>query len=97
MEMYFDGAYSKEGVGAGVVLISPKKEEIHLSYKLEFEATNNVVEYEALILGLEAARKMQITELVVFGDFRTCGSTNQRLSDKASQDESIQKSGMGFN
>jgi ribonuclease HI len=66
--MYFDGAYSKEGVGAGVVLISPKKEEIHLSYKLEFEATNNVVEYEALILGLEATRKMQITELVVFGD-----------------------------
>jgi ribonuclease HI len=67
-KMYFDGAYSKEGVGAGVVLISPKKEEIHLSYKLEFEATNNVDEYEALILGLEAARKMQITELVVFGD-----------------------------
>jgi ribonuclease HI len=39
-----------------------------LSYKLEFEATNNVVEYEALILGLEVARKMQITELVAFGD-----------------------------
>jgi ribonuclease HI len=39
-----------------------------LSYKLEFEATNNVVEYEALILGLEAVIKMQITKLVVFGD-----------------------------
>jgi ribonuclease HI len=66
--MFFDGAYSKEGVGAGVVLISPTKREIHLSYKLEFEATNNVVEYEALILGLEAARKMKITKLVAFGD-----------------------------
>ena len=33
---------------------------------MEFEATNNVVEYEALILGLEAARKMHITELVSF-------------------------------
>jgi ribonuclease HI len=39
-----------------------------LSYKLEFEATNNVVEYEALVLGLEAARKMKITKLAVFGD-----------------------------
>jgi ribonuclease HI len=56
--IYFDGSYLKEGVGVGVVLISPKIEEIHLSYKLEFEATNNLVEYEALILGLEAARKM---------------------------------------
>jgi hypothetical protein len=27
-----------------------------------------MVEYEALILGLEATRKMQITKLVVFGD-----------------------------
>jgi ribonuclease HI len=31
------------------------------SYKLEFEATNNVEEYEALDLGLETARKMNIT------------------------------------
>jgi hypothetical protein len=37
-KMYFDGAYSKEGVGVGVVLISPNKEEIPLSYKLDFEA-----------------------------------------------------------
>jgi hypothetical protein len=96
-KMHFDGAYSKEGVGVGVVLISPSKKEIHFSYKMEFEATNNVAEYEALILGLKATRKMQITELVVFGDL-TCGATNQRLlSDKESQDEGIQKSGMGFN
>jgi hypothetical protein len=32
-------------VGARVVLVSPRKEEIHLSSKLEFETTNNVVEY----------------------------------------------------
>jgi ribonuclease HI len=55
-------------VGDGVVIISPTKKEIPLSYKLEFEATNNVVEYEALFLGLEDARKMQITKLEVFGD-----------------------------
>jgi len=33
-----------------------------LSYKIEFEATNNVAEYEALILGLRAAKEMGIRE-----------------------------------
>jgi ribonuclease HI len=55
-------------VRSSVVFISPIKKEIHISYKQEFEATNNVAEYEALILGLEATRKMQITKMVVFGD-----------------------------
>jgi ribonuclease HI len=49
------------------VLISPTKREIHFSYNPEFEATNNVSEYESLILGLEETRKMQITKMVVFG------------------------------
>jgi hypothetical protein len=36
-KLYFDGASSREGTGAGVVLISPKHEVITLSYKLEFD------------------------------------------------------------
>jgi ribonuclease HI len=68
MEICFDGTFSKEEDGACVVLISSTKKEICFSYKTKFEATNNVVEYEALILGLEATRKMKITKLVVFGD-----------------------------
>ena len=39
-----------------------------LSYKLEFEATNNVAEYEALVLGLRVAKEMGIEEIEVFGD-----------------------------
>jgi ribonuclease HI len=62
-KLYFDGASSKDGSRVGIVMISPTKEKILLSYKLEFEATNNVVEYEALVLGLEASRKMNITQL----------------------------------
>jgi hypothetical protein len=58
-KMFFDGASSREGVGAGVVLVSPAQETISLSYKLEFEATNNVAEYEALVLGLRAAKDMK--------------------------------------
>jgi ribonuclease HI len=66
--MFFDGASSKEGVGARVVFVSPTQETISLSYKLEFETTNNVAEYEALVLGLRAAKDMGIEELSVFGD-----------------------------
>jgi ribonuclease HI len=39
-----------------------------MSYKLEFEATNNVAEYEALVLGLKDAKDMGIEEMSVFGD-----------------------------
>jgi ribonuclease HI len=67
-KMFFDGASSRESVGAGVVFISPTQETISLSCKLEFETTNNVAEYEALVLGLRAAKDMKIEELAVFGD-----------------------------
>ena len=36
--------------------------------KLNFDATNNVSEYEACILGLRLALDMDIRRLVVFGD-----------------------------
>jgi ribonuclease HI len=67
-KVFFDGASSKEGVVAGVVFVSPFQETIYLSYKLEFETTNNVAEYEALVLGLRAAKDMGIEELSVFWD-----------------------------
>jgi hypothetical protein len=67
-KMFFDGASSSIGAGAGVVFKSPSQEIISLSYKLEFEATNNVAEYEALVLGLRAAKEMGIKEVAVFGD-----------------------------
>jgi hypothetical protein len=67
-KMFFDGASSSIGAGAGVVFKSPSQETISLSYKLEFEVTNNVAEYEDLVLGLRAAKEMGIREVVVFGD-----------------------------
>jgi ribonuclease HI len=67
-KMYFDKACSKEGFGASIVFVSPTKEVIPMSYKLEFDTTNNISEYEALLLGLKAARDMGIDKLYVFGD-----------------------------
>jgi ribonuclease HI len=67
-KMFFDGASSRESVGAGVFFISPTQETISLSYKLEFETKKNLAEYEALVLGLRAANDLKIKELTMFGD-----------------------------
>jgi hypothetical protein len=46
--MIFNGTYSRENVGVGIVFISPSQENISLSYKIEFETTNNVVDTRLL-------------------------------------------------
>ena len=66
--MFFDGASYSTGVGVGVIFISPYQETISLSYKLEFETTNNVAEYEALVMGMRAAKEMGIEEITIFRD-----------------------------
>jgi ribonuclease HI len=53
------------------LFVSPEDEFIILfSYILQWDIdyTNNVCEYEALVLGLEDARKLKIENLVVYGD-----------------------------
>ena len=66
--MYFDRSSSKEGAGAGVVLISLGGEAVRLMYKLEFTTTNNTAEYEAFLLGLKAAKYLGIQQIYVYGD-----------------------------
>jgi len=50
------------------VLKSPLDHIFKFAYRLEFEATNNVVEYEALLLGLELAKSLKIKLLSIKGD-----------------------------
>ncbi|RVW92172.1 hypothetical protein CK203_027060 [Vitis vinifera] len=59
-------------MGIGVLLISPHGDHIPRSVRLAFSdrhpATNNIVEYEACILGLETALELGIRQMEVFGD-----------------------------
>ncbi|XP_058763854.1 uncharacterized protein LOC131637289 [Vicia villosa] len=66
--LMFDGASNALGHGVGAVLTSP--ENFHRPYtaRLCFDCTNNVAEYEACILGLEAAVDLRIKFLDVYGD-----------------------------
>ena len=47
--LYFDGSKSREGVGVGCVLIDPKGNKTFISCRLEFECTNNTIEYESVL------------------------------------------------
>jgi ribonuclease HI len=66
--LYFDGSRSKEGVGVGCLLLDPKGNKMFISCRLEFDCTNNIAEYEALIQGLKRAIDLNVKLLIVFGD-----------------------------
>ena len=70
--MYFDGAANHSGYEIDVLLISPHGDHIPKSVRLAFSdrypATNNIVEYEACILGLETTLELGIRQMEVFGD-----------------------------
>ena len=67
-KVYFDGATNQNGSDIGFLLISPKGTHIPFSGKLNFPATNNAIEYEACIMGLQAALGLGVKELKVYGD-----------------------------
>ena len=67
-KLYFDGSYTSHGSGAGILLVTPQGDYIPKAFKLQFPSTNNIAEYEALIVGLKTTVEWNIIELQVFGD-----------------------------
>ena len=66
--MHFDGSKTKTGLGAGVVLTSPKKDQLKYFLQIHFAASNNVAEYEALVHGLKVAKEIGIRRIICFDD-----------------------------
>jgi len=66
--LYFDGSKSKEGLGAGCILIDHAGNNTFITCQLEFECTNNTVEYEELLQELRKDLDMDVRNLMVFGD-----------------------------
>ena len=65
--MHFDGSCSNEGNVASIILYSPVGKIHNFSYRLEFSCTNNVIEFEALLLGIEKALNLVFGHLSFFG------------------------------
>nr|XP_027093664.1 uncharacterized protein LOC113714068 [Coffea arabica] len=66
--LFVDGASSKEGSGAGLLLTSPTGEELTYALRFDFPASNNDAEYEALLTGLRITHQMSITAIKVRSD-----------------------------
>ena len=66
--MYFDGASNALGRGVRAVLIFLEGNHCPFIAKLSFECTNNVAEYKACVLALQAAIEKKIKSLKVYGD-----------------------------
>jgi ribonuclease HI len=67
--LYFDGSVCSKGQGARCVVVSPSGVYIDLSIILEISCTNNQVEYESLLHGLEFLRDLGAKDVDVFGDY----------------------------
>ncbi|XP_052874827.1 uncharacterized protein LOC128280640 [Gossypium arboreum] len=63
-KLNFNGASNVVGNGIGAVLISPSGDHYLFTYKLNFDCTNNMAEYEACVMGIRASveRKIKVLE-----------------------------------
>ena len=59
---------TKKVGGAGVVLIPPEGETLKYTVKLQFPATNNEAEFEALLTRLSLAKSIGAKSLIVQAD-----------------------------
>ena len=81
-EVYVDGASNKKGSGIGLVLISPEKIIIEKSLRLDFSATNNEAEYEALVIGMAMVQRMGGKSVKVFSNSRlVVGNSRQKMRE----------------
>ena len=66
--MFFDGSFTQQGSGVGILFITLQRYSLPKAYKILFLCTNNIVEYDALINGMKIAAEWRVDQLNVFGD-----------------------------
>ena len=74
MKLFVDGSINREGSRIRIVLESPTRGKILKDFKLDFPASNNEVEYEALLTSLKMEKDMDIKSIKVFFDSKLVSS-----------------------
>ncbi|XP_059625401.1 uncharacterized protein LOC132268588 [Cornus florida] len=65
-KLFVDGSSNQMGAGIGIQLQTPEGTTLSQAIRLEFSATNNEAEYEALIAGLKLAKELKIKNLMAY-------------------------------
>jgi ribonuclease HI len=68
--VFCDGSWGTFGAGAAAVLVAPSKVRTCYAIKLDFSCTNNIAEYEALLLGLQKLKAMGIRRTILKTDLQ---------------------------
>ena len=84
-KLFVNGASNSKGLGAGIVLISPKGLVLKQVVRLKFSASNNEAKYEALLISLRTTSKLGASHLQVFCDSQLVA--NQISGEYQARDE----------
>jgi ribonuclease HI len=66
--LFFDDSSRNQGGSVGVLLLAPHGDQFKYMVCLDFKATNNMVEYEALLFGLSTTVSLGVRQLLLKGD-----------------------------
>ena len=85
--IHVDGSSTQHAGGIGVVLQSSEGDKLTYRVRLQYQATNNEVEYEALLKGLELAKSIEAESVLILGDSQlvmgqvngTCEAKEERM------------------
>ena len=66
--VYVDGSSTQYVGGIGVVLQSPEGDKMRYKVHVQYQTTNNEIEYEALLKGLELAKFVEAKSILILGD-----------------------------
>ncbi|XP_077237336.1 uncharacterized protein LOC143879015 [Tasmannia lanceolata] len=79
--LYLDGSSNSEGSGAGLVITGPDNFIAEYALRLNFKASNNEAEYEALITGIALATELRANRVRVHNDSQLVVSQVNGFSD----------------
>ena len=85
--IHVDGLFRQHAGGIGVVLQSPEGDKLMYKVSLQYQATNNEVEYKAFLKGLELAKSIEAESILILGDSQlvmgqvngTCEAKEERM------------------
>ena len=85
--IHVDGLFTQYAGGIGVVLQFLKGDRLTYKVRLQYQTTNNEVEYETLLKGLELAKSIEAKSILILGDSQlvmgqvngTCEAKEERM------------------
>jgi ribonuclease HI len=81
--IYYDGAWVAVGAGATAILISPSGIKLRYEARLHFNSeaykcTNNIAEYEAILLGLHKLRAIGVQRCTLRTDTKVVAGQKEK-------------------